>query len=141
LVQTFQQTMAALPPGNARVRALEHLVVQMRAAWPAARTAFEEFRRGQQAAQRLAAIVYLQDAPNQTYIDWLAQRVDQEQPFVGYQAIIALESAGAAIGDGAGDAIRQALLRVLSILETRQLRRSDRYRRARSALGMTESEI
>jgi len=40
--------------------------------------------------KRLAAICILQQVPGTKYLNWLAERVAVEKPFVGYQATLAL---------------------------------------------------
>jgi hypothetical protein len=87
--------------------------------------------RDERVGERVAAIALLEAIPNETYIDWLADRVCQERPFVGYHAGVALLNAVREFKGTHRDRLRAAIERALGcVSET-----SDRGRVLRAALN------
>jgi hypothetical protein len=93
LAREYERTRASMSPGDARTRRMEVCVTKMRTLGLAAYPYLPEFSRSTAPGERLAAIAILQVRPDPEYWDWLADRLKEERPFVGYQAAIALLTA------------------------------------------------
>src|SRR5260370_27222604 len=93
LASEYERTRASMAPGDARTRKMELIVTKMRTLGLAAYPYLGEFSRSTSAGERLAAIAILQINPDSQYWDWLADRLGDERPFVGYQAAVALLTA------------------------------------------------
>lgn len=89
--QEYESTRAAMPPGSERTRAMNVVAAKMRTLGLAAVPFTQEFSQDQASpGKRLAAICILQMAPDLKYLPWLCERISTEQPFVFYQASIAI---------------------------------------------------
>jgi hypothetical protein len=93
LAAEYERTRASMASGDPRTRKLELIVTKMRTLGVAAYPYLGDFTRSLSPGQRLAAIAILQISPDPQYWDWLADRVGDERPFVGYQAAVALLTA------------------------------------------------
>jgi hypothetical protein len=61
--------------------------------------------------RRLAAVSALQVIPDVRYVGWLAERLAEERPFIGYHAMVALLSAARGLSDRDFDQVALALTR------------------------------
>lgn len=87
----YEATRSNLKPGPQRTRAMNAIAAKMRTLAIAARPFLSEFSQDEHSpGKRLAAITILQLIPNLTYIPWLERRMSEEQPFVFFQASLAL---------------------------------------------------
>lgn len=93
LAREYEQVRAAMAPGDERTRKLGVVVGKMRTLGVACRPFTEELAESHSPGERLAAVVVLQMNPNPARLGWLAKRLAEEPPFVGYQAAVALLTA------------------------------------------------
>jgi hypothetical protein len=102
-----------MKPSDARTRRMEVVVSQMRTLALSVYPLLAELTqsvpqhegRDSRAGERLVAVSLLQAVPHPDYIEWLADRVAQERPFLGYHAAVALLTAARELR-GAGDRAR-----------------------------------
>jgi hypothetical protein len=96
LAKEYESTRASMPASGERTRQMAAVFGKMKAAAPDGQALLEEFSMSPSAGTRLAAVAILQMFPKESYLDWLATRLDNpdvEAPFVGYQAAVALAEA------------------------------------------------
>jgi hypothetical protein len=95
-----------MKPSDERTRRMEVLVTQMRTlaftAYPLltelTQSVPQDEGKDARAGERLAAVALLQAMPNTDYIEWLARRLADERPFLGYHAAVALLAAVRSLG-------------------------------------------
>ena len=88
-----------MPSGLDRTRKMSSIASQFRSLAAPAYELLPELVVSSSSGERLAAICILQQVPSTKYLNWLAERVAVEKPFVGYQATLALLSAVRATRD------------------------------------------
>jgi hypothetical protein len=96
LAKEYESTRASMAAGWERTRQMTAVFGKMKAAVPDGQDLIEEFIQSSSAGTRLAAVAILQMFPKESYLDWLATRLDNpdvEAPFVGFQAAVALAEA------------------------------------------------
>lgn len=94
LTAQYDKVRADMPPGRERTVEMNKIAAQMRALGIAAKPWLKIFSTDRHSAGvRLCAVAILQMAPSVRYLDWLAERFTSEQPFIFYQAAIALMEA------------------------------------------------
>lgn len=86
--------------------------------------------RDERVGERVAAIALLDAIPNQQFIEWLADRVCQERPFVGYHAGVALLNAVREFKETHRDRLRAAVERAQACVDPK----SDRGKVLKAAL-------
>jgi hypothetical protein len=87
----YEATRSNLKPGPERSRAMDAIAAKMRTLAIAARPFLAEFARASSSpGARLAAIAILQLSPSLEYVPWLVSRMKEEQPFVFFNASLAL---------------------------------------------------
>jgi hypothetical protein len=110
----YEATRSSMKPGSARTRAMNAIVAKMRtlgiAATPLLRDlAYDKTSPG----KRLAALAILQLAPDLTYLDWIVERMSNEQPFILFHANLVLlamvRSYGAQSRQELGTAVNRSL--------------------------------
>lgn len=92
LAERYDALRRTMPFGTERTAALTTVLAQMREHAAAARPMLRHFQGSQHAGQRLVAIAMLQQAFDVDEGPWLAQRLVDEKPFIGYHAARALLS-------------------------------------------------
>jgi hypothetical protein len=95
LAAEYERVRASMPPGEARTRALEVVVAKMRTIGRAAYPLRYELSHSTSPGCRLQAIASLQVLPDYDLLEWLVDCIRAERPFVGYHALVALNSAAA----------------------------------------------
>lgn len=90
LAQEYEQIRATMPPGDTRTRRMEVVITKMRTLALAAYPLLRELTNSESPGERLAAVAILQVRPNPDYLEWLATRLAEEKPFIGYHAGVAL---------------------------------------------------
>ncbi len=120
--QEYETTRASMHAGPERTRALNGVVAKMRTLALAADLFLDEFMSAANSpGTRLAAICILQMKPEMRAVPWLADRMRVEQPFVFFQASVALLNAVRRFGRteqaALGSAIGRALAQVQSFGE------------------------
>lgn len=93
LATEYDRTRHSMPPGDERTRQMEIVVSKMRTIGRAFFPLRHEFASSASPGQRLMTIAALQVEPDYDMLDWAADRIGSEKPFVGYHALVALLSA------------------------------------------------
>ena len=109
LARQYVELRRNMKPSDERTRRMEVLITEMRTLAFTAYPLLSELTqsipadegRDAKAGERLAAVALLQATPDLDYVEWLAGRLADERPFLGYQAAIALLTAVRSLG---GDA-------------------------------------
>ncbi|MET4207200.1 hypothetical protein [Bradyrhizobium sp. LA2.1] len=90
LAAEYESVRASMLPGNDRTRAMEVVVSKMRTIGQAFFPLRHEFAGSASPGKRLMVITSLQVFFDFEMLDWLAQRVGSEKPFLQYQALVAI---------------------------------------------------
>ncbi|MFL6282315.1 MAG: hypothetical protein ACJ74Q_04020 [Pyrinomonadaceae bacterium] len=117
LAEEYVRTRAGMKSGNERTRRMEVIITQMRTLAFNAYSLLSELTQSRpmnhggdpRAGQRLAAVALLQAIPNPQYIEWLAARLGEERPFLGYHAAVALQVAARTIKSDHKERLRAAI--------------------------------
>jgi hypothetical protein len=86
----YERVRASLPPGNERTRKMTAVAAKMRAAGLIAYRFRYKLVGSPSPGERLLAVCALQIQPDFELINWLAERVATEKPFIAFQALYAL---------------------------------------------------
>lgn len=86
----YQRLRRTMPPGDARTRRMEVVASRLRSLGQSTATLLPELVASREPGERLAAVCALQAVPDAGYLEWLADRICEEKPFVGYHAALAL---------------------------------------------------
>ena len=95
LAAEYERVRGSMRVSDTRTRAMEVVVSKMRTIGRAAYPLRHELSVSASPGHRLQAIASLQVMPDYDLLDWLANRIDRERPFVGYHALVALNTAAA----------------------------------------------
>jgi len=95
--QEYQTLRDTMPPGDRRTRRMEVVASRLRSFAQSLYPLLPELIASDQPGYRLAAVCALQAIPTAAHIDWLAERVCVEKPFIGYHAALALLDAARAL--------------------------------------------
>jgi hypothetical protein len=109
LAAQYEAIRASMPSGPERTRRMEVIAGQMRTFSIAAYSLLSEFTQSDSPGERLAAITFLQARPNQSYLNWLAERLRIEKPFIAYHAAVALQHAARDASPDQRENVRQAV--------------------------------
>jgi hypothetical protein len=90
LAAEYERVRQSMLPGDPRTREMEVVVSKMRTLARAFFPLRLEFANSVSPGKRLMAIAALQVDPDYDMLDWLADRLPVEKPFVGYHALVAL---------------------------------------------------
>jgi hypothetical protein len=90
LAAEYERVRASMLPGQSRTRAMEVIVSKMRTIGQAFFPIRHEFAPSASPGKRLMVIVSLQVLPDYEMLDWLAQRISSEKPFLQYHALVAI---------------------------------------------------
>jgi len=93
LAREYDSVRASMTASDERTRRLEVVASKMRALSLACYDLLPVLAASPSAGHRLAAVSFLEVKPNPEYLDWLADRVAKEKPFIGYHAAWALRYA------------------------------------------------
>jgi hypothetical protein len=95
LAAQYDEVRQTMPSGGQRTARMSAIRNAMGLKSAAVRSMLAKYQMSTSAGLRLAAICILQQFPNAKELEWLAQRLDpeKEQPFVGYNAAVALAQA------------------------------------------------
>lgn len=87
----YERVRNEMPAGKERTSAMNVITAQMRSLGLAGRPFLREFSSYQNSSgMRLAAIAILQVSPSSDYLAWLFERFKVEQPFIFFQASLAI---------------------------------------------------
>lgn len=86
----LRQTM---PPGSSRTRRMEVVASNLRTLAQSTFALLPDLMASSEPGERLAAVSALQVLPDVRFVGWLAERIREERPFIGYHATVALLAA------------------------------------------------
>ena len=119
LARDYEATRANMKPGAERTVAMNAIVAKMRALGPTAKEFLPVLTSNRESpGTRLAGIAVLQMSPDESYLEWLAERMGVEQPFVLFHAALALLAAVRFYGSSRRTTLSTALNRSLSTLRS-----------------------
>ena len=90
LAREYERIRATMSSGDPRTRRMEVVVTKMRTLALAAYPLLRDLVSSDSPGERLAAVAILQVRPDPEYLDWLATRLAEDKPFIGYHAAVAL---------------------------------------------------
>lgn len=109
LADEYEQTRASMRPGNDRTRRMEVVFSKMKTLGFAVLPILADLKSSRSPGERLLGIASLQVRPDPSSLDWLASRISEERPFVGYHAAVALLTAVRRLDTSHCPALRRAL--------------------------------
>jgi hypothetical protein len=109
LARRYERERATRRPGAERTRVMEDVTREMRQLALVALPMVKDLSISTSPGERLAAIAFLQIKPDTSYIDWLADRIYKEVPFVQFQAALALKNAVRSLPDEHRGALKSAV--------------------------------
>ncbi len=136
LARNYESLRAAMSAGDDRTRKMEVIVTQMRTLGLAAYSMLPDLTKSDRPGDRLAAVAMLQVKPNPDYLDWLADRVATDHPFIGYHAAVALQVAARTLESKHRPAVGQAIAKAKTAFPSDQAN-TDRFR----LLTQVEAEL
>jgi hypothetical protein len=98
LAREYDAIRSSMNSGSERTRRMEVIASRMRTLAPSAFALLPELMGSSDPGKRLAAICALQVVPDGHHVDWLAERMSPEMPFVQYHAAVALLAAVRELG-------------------------------------------
>ena len=126
LAREYEQTRATMPSGGERTRRMSEIVARMTVVALGAQSQLSRFASSPQAGDRLAAVVMLKVRFDPAYGPWLADRLVEEPPFVGYHAASALWAACRSLVTAERDKLKALVAAADQKLRSKQLRDDDR---------------
>jgi hypothetical protein len=90
LAAEYERVRHSILPGDPRTRQMEVVVSKMRTLARAFYPLRHEFSNSSSPGKRLMTVAALQVDPDYDMLEWLAERLPVEKPFVGYHAAVAL---------------------------------------------------
>jgi len=109
LANEYDRIRASMPYSAARTRRMELIVTKMRTLGLSMEPFLPELMNSSSPGERLAAVAALQIRPREDYLEWLATRVSDEKPFIGYHAAGALRVAVRMLEPSSLEALRRAI--------------------------------
>lgn len=89
----YEQLRRDMPSRGARTRPMEVVAPRMRTLALSTLPILPELAHSDSPGKRLAALTTLQAIPDPMYLGWLAGRLTEEKPFIGFHAALALLNA------------------------------------------------
>jgi hypothetical protein len=119
LAEQYEQIRRDMQSGGPRTRRMTEVFSSMRAKAASVIPLLTQFEQSSSAGRRLVAIAILQMFPNGQDLTWLAQRLDpeEEKPFIGYQAAVALLEAVRGLPSTDCARLREALSRAKELAQ------------------------
>jgi hypothetical protein len=114
LAKEYGHLRRHMDPGDARTRRLEVVTSKMTTLALSADPLVPKFTRHPSPGVRLAAVATLETVPRAEFLEWLADRLLAEKPFVGYHAALALLTAARRLEPGDLRGVRAAIVRAKS---------------------------
>jgi hypothetical protein len=93
MAREYERLRRTMEPGDARTRRLEVVASRMRALALSAYPLLPDLMASRSPGERLCAVTTLQALPRADHLQWLAERLSTEKPFIGYHAALALLNA------------------------------------------------
>jgi hypothetical protein len=111
LAAEYEEIRLKMKSGWDRTQRMAAIFSSMTAKAATVKEMLPEFQRSPSAGIRLGAIAVLKSFPDPAHVEWLADRLDpdNDKPFVGYQAAVALLEAVQSLPVSSCDTLRKAL--------------------------------
>jgi hypothetical protein len=138
VAREYEQVRASLPASSERTRKMSTVASKMRALGAVAFKRRYRLMASPSPGDRLLAICGLQVFPDFEMIEWLANRVENEKPFVGYHAILALTEAAK---NGQGKPNKLEFTKALAVLQKIDLKGDPGRTDALAAFKAAVSEL
>ena len=115
----YEATRSSMKSGPSRTQAMNAVVAKMRTLGIAAEPLLRELTNDKLSpGKRLAALAILQLAPDLGQVDWIVERMGQEQPFLLFHASLALLSMVRSFGVQSRNVLEPALRRSLELVRS-----------------------
>ena len=115
----YEATRSSMKPGATRTRAMNAIVAKMRTLGIAAAPLLRELAYDKTSpGKRLAALAILQLAPDLTYLDWIVERMSNEQPFILFHASLVLLAMVRSYGVQSRQELGSAVSRSLEVVSS-----------------------
>ena len=98
LAREYERTRASMESGTARTQKMHDVVGRMTLLALGAESQLDRWAASAQPGDRLAAVVILKLRMQPKYTEWLAQRLTDDPPFIGFHAASALVGASRLLG-------------------------------------------
>lgn len=116
LAREYERTRSSMASGDERTRMMTDIVGRMTVVALGALSQLDRLTTSVLPGDRLAAVVILKLRFDMKYADWLAQRLVDEVPFIGFQAASALLAASRLVGGTELDVLRAAVAKAQQML-------------------------
>lgn len=116
LAREYERTRSSMASGSERTQRMTDIVGQMTVVALGAESQLERLTASANPGDRLAAVVILKLRFNMKYVEWLAQRLVDDVPFIGFQAASALLAASRVLGRAEQDTLRTAVANAQQVL-------------------------
>jgi hypothetical protein len=113
LAREYERIRGSMSPGDARTRLMEIVAAQMRTLSLAGHELLPELIHSN-TGERLAAVSFLEVKPSAEHLQWLVERMTEENPFVMYHAAWALRHAARVLPCSELDSVKSAITRAMT---------------------------
>lgn len=120
LAREYERTRSSMASGVERTQRMTDIVGRMTVVALGAESQLERLTASANPGDRLAAVVILKLRFNMKYVEWLAQRLVDDVPFIGFQAASALLAASRLLGGAEREALRTAVAKAQQVLVDKQ---------------------
>lgn len=119
LAAEYERVRTSLPSGAERTRQMTGVIGRMSVVALGAESQLSKFSASSRPGERLAAVVILKMRFDPNYSKWLAERLVEDAPFIGFQAASALLAGSRLVGGGQLEALRLAVAEANKALEAK----------------------
>jgi hypothetical protein len=119
LAAEYERVRSSMASGPDRTRQMRAVVARMTVVALGAAGHLAQFSASVRPGERLAAVVILQLRFDPAYSAWLAQRLVEDRPFIGFQAASALLAGSRLVGGTHLEALRAAVAEASQTLEAK----------------------
>jgi hypothetical protein len=117
LAREYEQVRISMPSGQERTRRMTDVVGRMTVIALGAETLLPRLSASAQPGDRLAAVVILKLRFNPAYSKWLADRLVEDPPFIGFQAANALLAGSRLLGGAQLETLQAAVAEASKTLQ------------------------
>lgn len=126
LAREYEQVRGSMAPGPERTRRMSEIVGRMTVVALGAQTHLSQFANSTQPGDRLAAVAILKVRFDPAYSKWLADRLVEDPPFVGFHAASALLAGFRLLGGSESENLKRHVAEASATLNAKGL--SDEHR-------------
>lgn len=119
LAREYEQVRSSLPSSADRTRRMADVVGRMTVIALGAESQLARFSASPRPGDRLAAVVILKLRFDGTYSEWLADRLVEDPPFIGFQAASALLAGSRLLGGSQLETLKAAVAGASKTLQTK----------------------